>query len=90
MKNQGNEARKNEVRMELKYCERCGMLWTRECGSGVVYCNVCQPAVTELPILKKRPQSVKLGIGRRAAIDDYRFDACAARPGNLRGRGGAA
>jgi hypothetical protein len=77
MTNQGNNARKNEVRVELKYCERCGMLWMRECGSGLTYCNGCQPDVAELPILKKRPQSVKLGMGRRPELDKYSFDACA-------------
>jgi hypothetical protein len=28
---EGNEV----VRLELKYCERCGGLWVRECGAGV-------------------------------------------------------
>ncbi|HEY4902650.1 MAG TPA: hypothetical protein VIH89_04185 [Candidatus Sulfotelmatobacter sp.] len=90
MKNKRDDARKNEVRVELKYCERCGALWMRECGSGLIYCNGCQPDVTELPILKKRPQSVKLGIGQRAAIDEYSFDACAAKLDRPRGRGGVA
>ena len=30
-----------EVRVELKYCERCGGLWVRE-GGGGVYCNKCR------------------------------------------------
>lgn len=25
-------------RVEVKYCERCGGLFTRDSGSGVVYC----------------------------------------------------
>jgi hypothetical protein len=90
MKNKRDDDRTNEVRVELKYCERCGMLWMRECGSGLIYCTSCQPDVTELPILKKRVQSVKLGMGRRAAMDDYSFDASADGMDNRRGRGGVA
>jgi hypothetical protein len=85
MKNQ-SDARKNEVRVELKYCERCGSLWLRECGSGLIYCNGCQPEGSVLPILKKRPQSVKRG--QRPATSGYSFDACAASV--AQGRGGAA
>jgi hypothetical protein len=86
MKNKGDEGR-NEVRVELKYCERCGMLWMRECGSGVVFCNACQPDVTELPILKKRPHTVKLGVGQRA-VEGFDFDASVDEIS--RKRGGAA
>ena len=90
MKNKPNDTRRTEVRVELKYCERCGALWLRECGSGLIHCNGCQAAVTELPVLKKRPQSVKLGNRHRPAIDDYSFDACAAKVAAQRGRGGVA
>jgi hypothetical protein len=92
MKNKYDADRKNEVRMELKYCERCGALWLRECGSGLNSCNGCQMDVTELPIPKKRPQTVKLATGRRAAVDDYSFDASASEISlaRVRGRGGVA
>ena len=89
MKNKRDGAGNNEVRVELKYCERCGMLWMRECGSGLIFCNACQPDVTELPILKKRPHTVKLGIGRRAEVDGYDFDASAEQI-SKRTRGGVA
>jgi len=29
------------VRLELKYCERCGELWLRRRGEGSVYCVSC-------------------------------------------------
>lgn len=29
------------IEMELKYCERCGGLWLRTCGSERVYCGAC-------------------------------------------------
>jgi hypothetical protein len=88
MKNKGDEGRNKQVRVELKYCERCGMLWMRECGSGLIFCKACEPDVTELPILKKHPHTVKLGVGRRA-VDDYEFDASAEEI-SKRGRGGVA
>ncbi len=84
MKSQRDKERKNEVRVELKYCERCGGLWVRECGSGLIYCDSCQTEVAELPIPKERTQRMKLAIRRRAAIDDYSLDACAAEISNLR------
>jgi ribosomal protein L37AE/L43A len=89
MKTKRDDARKNEVRVELKYCERCGTLWMRECGSGIIYCNGCQTDVTELPMLKKKPQTVKLGMGQRPAIDDFTFDA-SEEQSPKRTRGGAA
>ena len=38
------------VRLELKYCERCGALWLRRKGSEVVYCASCAQAILELPM----------------------------------------
>lgn len=29
------------VRVELKYCERCGKLWLREQSTGKVHCALC-------------------------------------------------
>jgi hypothetical protein len=44
------------VRMELKYCERCGGLWLRPAGSGSSYCESCAAAMAELPAVRlKRP-----------------------------------
>ncbi len=47
------EARENEstgeVRMELKYCERCGGLWLRPTDGGQIYCAACGRAMAELP-----------------------------------------
>ncbi len=38
------------LRMELKYCERCGGLWVRPLVSGEVYCSQCVAQVLDLPI----------------------------------------
>ena len=37
------------VQLELKYCERCGGLWVRPQGSGLVYCAPCVVKVADLP-----------------------------------------
>lgn len=68
-----DEARK-EVRMELKYCERCGGLWLRECGAGVVYCEHCQPKVDDLPFPKKKPERVILPVRRPTVVEEFGFD----------------
>lgn len=35
--------------LELKYCEYCGSLWFRACGSDEGYCETCQDQLAELP-----------------------------------------
>jgi hypothetical protein len=62
-----------EVRVELKYCERCGGLWLRECGTGAVYCGNCREQVADLPIPKKKPQRVGLPVRRSSLVEDYSF-----------------
>jgi hypothetical protein len=42
------------VRLELKYCERCGGLWMRTWGSEDVYCPSCAPQMLDLPIGRKQ------------------------------------
>ena len=36
------------IQLELKYCERCGGLWLRPRGSGLVFCASCARTVEEL------------------------------------------
>jgi Zn-finger nucleic acid-binding protein len=44
------ELKVNEVlRLELKYCERCGGLWLRPAGGTQVYCASCARQMSELP-----------------------------------------
>jgi hypothetical protein len=71
MKSDHNDNGSNEVRVELKYCEHCGGLWVRERGAGVVYCDNCQPRVSDLPIPKKKPGKVALPVRPHTAVDDY-------------------
>ena len=65
---------KEEVRVELKYCEHCGGLWVRECGAGVVYCANCQAKVADLPIPKKKLRRPTLPVGRRTLVEEYDRD----------------
>lgn len=43
--------RSGEIKIELKYCERCGGLWFRESGSNA---NLCGPCTKEEPVLARR------------------------------------
>jgi ribosomal protein L37AE/L43A len=45
------------VRMELKYCERCGGLLVRPLASEVTYCASCAVKMAELP----RPRGARRG-----------------------------
>jgi len=62
---------KNEMRVELKYCERCGSLWVRECGGGLVYCAKCEAEIAELPRPKKKPARIELPSRARTVVDRY-------------------
>ena len=50
----------SEIRIELKYCERCGGLFFRGEGSPRVYCVTCAPEMAQVARgAKKQPVSVK-------------------------------
>ena len=38
-----------EIRVELKYCERCGGLWLRPQGADGVYCAGCRVRLAARP-----------------------------------------
>jgi hypothetical protein len=86
MKGDSKESEKKSARVELKYCERCGGLWLRECGAGVVYCANCQPLVAELPPPKKKPQRVTLPVRQHTAVEDFEVEG----DGDMEAAGGAA
>ena len=67
----GYEAK--EVRLELKYCERCGALWFRECGGGRTYCDRCLPELRELPAPWKLSHILRLPV-EPFVEDDDEFD----------------
>ena len=59
MKNRQRRVPASDRQFELKYCERCGVLWVRPVGDEKVYCAECSRKVDELP-----PVSQQSEIGR--------------------------
>ena len=47
-------ASESSIRLELKYCERCGGLWLRQEGTPLVYCHSCRPEMEELAVPLQR------------------------------------
>jgi hypothetical protein len=68
MTNAGSDNKISEMHVELKYCERCGGLWLRQCGIPRVYCADCVPRIAELPPPSKELQTVKLPLGPLAGL----------------------
>lgn len=81
---------KNEIGVELKYCEHCGGLWVRERGAGVVYCDKCQPKVADLPAPKLNRGRPMLPVRPHTEIEDYEFDIDLEDLKNLEAAGGVA
>jgi hypothetical protein len=42
------------VRLELKYCERCGGLWMRTWGTDEIYCPTCALEMSDMPPVRRR------------------------------------
>ncbi|MGD0270838.1 MAG: hypothetical protein ABSB14_17365 [Candidatus Sulfotelmatobacter sp.] len=68
----------NELKFELKYCERCGGLWLRPVGGGQVYCVACGSEMAKMPAASydrkggaKVPQGPVRGNLDYSDFDDY-------------------
>lgn len=48
------------IRVELKYCERCGGLWLRRAMSGSTFCDPCEQAEVLMPM--KRAKGPRTGV----------------------------
>jgi uncharacterized Zn finger protein (UPF0148 family) len=55
------------IRMELKYCERCGGLWIRARGTGEIYCPACAVEMLELPAARGR-RKPRLPVNRQVEL----------------------
>jgi Zn-finger nucleic acid-binding protein len=44
----------NVIKLELKFCERCGGLWLRSEGSNEVYCKQCAPDMQDIAVPRKK------------------------------------
>ena len=57
------------ARLELKYCERCGALWLRQRGIGIVYCAACASETSDFPFLRRRVSRLRLAINDPTDIE---------------------
>jgi hypothetical protein len=57
------------IRLELKYCERCGGLWLREQGNERVYCAACCSEIPDFPRFGRKIVRPRLFTNRALAID---------------------
>ena len=59
------------VELELKYCERCGGLWLRECGVQTPYCTSCVTALADCAVPRTRKRPPRLPANRNyPALDE--------------------
>ena len=56
------------VRMELKYCERCGGLLVRPLDSEITYCASCAVKMAELPCARTSRRHARLPVARAEEI----------------------
>lgn len=56
------------IRLELKYCERCGGLWMRTWGTEMVYCPSCAVQMADLPAVRSR-RKPRLPLNDRGEIE---------------------
>jgi uncharacterized Zn finger protein (UPF0148 family) len=62
------------IRLELKYCERCGGLWMRTRGTGEVYCPSCAVEMLDLPVARRRRKPrllVNDGVEIKSQCEDW-------------------
>jgi hypothetical protein len=81
---------RNEVGVELKYCEHCGGLWVRETGAGTVYCEKCQEKIADLPAPKRKRGRLTLPVRPHTAVEDYTFEIDVEDVNDLEAAGGVA
>jgi hypothetical protein len=65
-----------ERNVELKYCERCGGLFLRTPGAGIVYCGGCAFRMGQDPesaeVISSEPKRRRRGARlKNASADDY-------------------
>lgn len=77
------------IEVELKYCERCGGLWLRPCGSTRVFCATCAPKMAALELPQDEPSPIRVTLPE--TIDDGQdFEARIEHLAMLCGEGGNA
>jgi hypothetical protein len=77
------KASEKEMEFELKYCERCGVLWVRPVGGEQIYCVACGREMADLPPASHEADSERMPHGRQwyeeevefAVYEEYDVDA---------------
>jgi Zn-finger nucleic acid-binding protein len=81
----------NEMKFELKYCERCGGLWLRPVGGEQIYCAACGRAMAEMPPVSHAADAVHMQPEPRWGTDEDQFEGYQDYGGlDLDGMGGVA
>lgn len=70
------ESIEGRIRVELKYCERCGGLWFRRSESGA---SLCGPCTVEEPRVSGRYRMQEQSIGKGKEENRESFDSGAFR-----------
>lgn len=65
---------KDEIKIELKYCERCGGLFLRHVGDTEVYCAPCAPEMRMTALPKRKAAASQRW---NQAMKELRGVACA-------------
>jgi hypothetical protein len=63
----------DESSLELKYCERCGLLRLRPVGGGQIYCAICAREMAQLPPSSHEPD-VRRRRHRRWGANDAGYE----------------
>lgn len=80
----------NGLRVELKYCERCGGLWLRPAGGEQRYCVACAREMAKLPTISRDRKNARLSEGPRWMGDDLETEGEEDDELDLQAAGGAA
>jgi Zn-finger nucleic acid-binding protein len=68
-----SEMEGEEMRVELKYCERCGGLWLRPQGTEGVYCGGCEERLETMPDPGEAPS--QRSRRRKARLPEAAFES---------------
>jgi hypothetical protein len=63
-----------EVEFELKYCERCGVLWVRPVGGDQIYCVACGREMDDLPPASYEADSGRMPHSRQWYEEEVEFE----------------
>jgi hypothetical protein len=63
-----------EMEFELKYCERCGVLWVRPVGGDQIYCVACGREMADLPPASHEADGERMPRGRQWCEEEAEFE----------------